>query len=298
MSGYTEACGTSSADSSNVATGGINNKGLVGYWKRAFWVADDFLFASTTALKDQSTLDAAVVAGNAIYLGEGKFEDQSTEKTFFEDADLEIKIEQTAKIQAVRFTLAVCACTASNLEKMEAKTGRVIMQTSTGYIIGRNVGDGTIQGRPVSSISVDNSIPVSETPVSYTYIDITFADAKGDLQNPYEAPVTWLFSAVEQVYDAEGTVSNVSSNGSTLIGTVAMTQGCSTAALTGWLTAQAKAVDVDGNVLTIASFVETSGSYALGITTALTLAYVSIDGIKQIDGGLYYISEQIRISTT
>ena len=294
MSKYVESCSTSTTDSTVVATGGIGTKQNIGYFKSLFWTSSD-VSKTVLELKDQATLDALVASGDAIFLGDGKFEDTSTEQSFFEDAELEIKIEQTAKIKSVKFTLAACACTSAELEKMENKTGRMFIQTSTGLLVGR-YDDGAGKGWEVSSISVDSTIPVSDTPVEYTTLDITFADHKGDRKNPLRISIDYLFSEVDQVFSAEGTASAVSSNGSVLSGTLDVYKDCTSEKLAGILQAGVKAVDINGNALSIATWTDSSGSYAFGITTALTKAYLSTDGIIQV-GGINYNMNSVTVTT-
>lgn len=288
MGKLVESCSTSSTENSFVANGGIDKVQNIGYFKSLLWTSDA-VAKTALELKDQATLDALVATGDAIFLGDGKFEDTSTEATFFEDAELGIKVEQTSKIKSVKFTLAACACTSAELEKMESKTGRMFIQTSTGLLVGR-YDEGKGKGFAVSSISVDSTIPVSDTPVEYTTLDITFSDHKGDRKNPLRIAIDYLFSEIDQVFAAEGESASTASNGTALSTDITVYKDCTTEKLSGLVLADFKAVDVDGNVLTIASAVETAGVYAISITTALTKAYVSTDGIKTVSSVLYYMN--------
>lgn len=296
MGKYVESCGTTSTDSSVVANGGITSVQNIGYFKSLLWTSSS-VAKTATELKDIATLNALVLAGDAIFLGDGKFEDTSTEAAFFEDAELGIKIEQTAKIKSFKFTLSVCGCTSAELEKMENKQGRLFIQTSTGLIIGRESSGNGI-GWAVSSIAVDSSIPVSDTPVEYTTLDVTFSDHKGDRKNPFRIAVDYLLSEVDQVYSADGTSSAVSTSGSALDATLTVKKDCTTDALSGLVVADLKAVDVNGNVLVIATLVESgsTGVYAISITTALTVAYVTTDGIQAVSGVNYYM-DSVTITT-
>ncbi len=285
MGKYVETCGSSSSTSSVIANGGIKEKQNIGYFKSLFYVEDEE--GKTPAeLKDLATLNSYVAAGKGIFLGDGKFEDTSTEATFFEDAELEIKIEQTAKIKSLKFTLNTCACTSAELEKLENKSGRLFIQTSTGLLVGR-YNDGKGLGWKVSSISVDSTIPVSDTPVEYTTLDITFDDHKGDRKNPFRIEVDYLFSDVDEVYSAEGSASAVSTTGSALSATLNVTKECTNEKLTGLAVGNLKATDVDGNVLVIASYNDSNG--AIEITTDKSKAYVSTDGIVSVNNLLYYM---------
>lgn len=296
MGKYVESCGTSSTDTSVIANGGINSVQDIGYFESLLWVSSS-VSKTATEFKDIDTLNALVLSGDAVYLGKGKFEDTSTEASFFEDAQLGIKVVQTPKIKSFKFTLAACACTSAELEKLESKTGSLVIQTSNGTFIGReNSGSG--KGMAVSSITVDSTMPVSDTPVEYTTIDITFSDHKGDRKNPFRIAVDYLFSEIDQVYSAEGTSSAVSNAGSSLQATLTVKKDCTTEALSGLVVADLKAVDVDGNVLTIATLTESgsTGVYAIAITTALTLAYVTTDGIQAVSGVNYYM-DSVTITT-
>ena len=283
MGKYVESCGTSTTDSGFIANGGIGTKQNIGYFSGLFYVEDE-VGKTPTELKDVDTLNAYVAAGQGIYLGKGKFEDTSTEAAFFEDAELEIKIEQTAKIKSLRFTLNTCACTSAELEKLENKTGRLFIQTSTGLLVGR-YNDGKGLGWKVSSISVDSTIPVSETPVEYTTLDITFDDHKGDRKNPFRIAVDYLFSDVDEVYSAEGSVSSVSTDNTTLSATLSIKKDCTDEDLTGVAIGDLQAETAEGVAVTIASY--DNGTGAIAFTTAETTVYVSSNGIINVGGTLY-----------
>ena len=283
MGKLVESCGISTSESNVVANGGIEKTQNIGYFESLLWVADS-VAKTAVELKDIDTINALVPTGEAIYLGKGKFEDTSTEASFFEDTQLGIKIEQTAKIKSLKFTLSTCACTSAELEKMENKTGRLFIQTSTGLLVGR-YDDGKGKGWAVSSISVDSTIPVSDTPVEYTTLDITFSDHKGDRKNPFRISLDYLFADIDKVFSADGVASAVSSSGTALSATLDIFKDCTTEKLTGVVLGDLKAVDANGNTLVIASYNNSTG--AIEITTALTTAYVSTDGIVTIGGTNY-----------
>ena len=289
MGAYVETCGTTAAGDSFVATGGIEKIPNTGYLNALLWVSDTFS-GTILELKDKETYDTAVATNDVIFLGNGKFEDTSVEATFFEDTDLSIRVEQTPKIKSLLFTLATCACTSAQLEKMENKTGRLLMQTSTSAVWGR-YDNGIGKGMAISSISVDSTLPVSATPVEYTTLAITFSDYKGDRKNPLRIAAPFLFSEIDQVFAADGISGTTSSDGTTLTSEITINKDCTSEKLTGLVLANFKAVDVDGNVLTIASVTEagTTGVYTVNITTALTKAFVSTDGIITNASILYYM---------
>ena len=288
MGAFVETCSTTSAADSFVANGGIEKVPNSGYLNALVWVSDDFS-GTPTELKDIETFNTGVPTNDVIFLGNGKFEDTSVEATFFEDAELSIRVEQTPKIKSVRFTLATCACTSAQLEKMESKSGRLFMQTSTSALWGRYE-DGVGKGFPVSSISVDSTLPVSGTPVEYTTLDITFSDHKGDRRNPLRLSLDFLFSEIDQVFAADGTAANTSTSGTVLTSEITINKDCGPEKLTGLLIGDFKAVDINGNVLSIASVTESAGVYTIGITTTLTKAFVSTNGIIANTSLLYYMN--------
>lgn len=291
---YTEACGSESAALAKVATGGINTKATgLGFFKELFYAKEDFSFSSITAMKDQSNWDAGVAAGNLIYLGSGKFEDQSVEQTFFEDTDLSIKIKQTERIEAFRFILAICACSISELTKMEGTTGRLFIRTSNGYVIGRMQEDGSIKGKPFDDFTISTTIPVNATPVRYTNLDFTMSDYKGDLRNALEAKTTFSFADVDQVFALDGVVDTVASNGTNLTFNLTLTQGCSDTVASGLVKANLKVTDVNGNDISTFTVTESgsTGVYAIDVTTALTTVYIESNSIVSVSDVLFVLDQ-------
>lgn len=299
MSGYIETLGDG-VSSGVIATGGINDKELLGAYKRVFYAANSFEFASVLAAKDKDNWDAAVAAGNLIYLGQCKFEDNSAEAQFFEDQALDINEETTAATKVLRAIQNVNSCVHAELKKLDGRSGKIYIQTAKGFVVGRFADDGAALGRGASFSVSNRSLPTTETPVEYTIVDITFTDNDGDENNPCVFKIDWLFSEVDQVYPLTATVGNESSNGTTLTGEVTLKKTGTSSPLTGAVAADFKAVDEDGNALTIASVTEdgTTGVYTVNITTALTTAYVSFDGIRDIAsaGTLYYMN-QVTLKT-
>lgn len=300
MSKYTEACGESAVTLGVIAPGDVSKKGLIGAYQEAFWAADGFEFASVAAFKDQANWDAAVAAGNLVYLGKGKYSDQSAEAQNFTDQALDIDIETVAATKVVRSEGVYCACTHAEIKKMNGRGGRIFFRTTNGYGVARREDDGAIKGRAISSMKVANrSVPTTDTPVEYTPIDFVFSDNEGDEKNPFEAKLDFLFSEVDKVYSAVPIVSGESSNGSTLTATLAIKKDCGDEHLGGVVVGNLEAYDEDGNTLTIASLPENASDYTINITTALTLAYVRFTGIIDVAGaGVLYYMDQVRISTT
>lgn len=290
MGKYIESIGGASDVNNIVATGGIDKKGLTGAYRGLIWTTSAFSMASNTVAKLKETYDTGVASGNVIPLGKGKFSDQSTDATFFEDAPLNIRIKQTEKIVSLQFDIAVNACTRAELEKMEGKTGRVFLVTDKSFILGRKNDDGTVQGKALSSIDVDDIQPTDDAPVKYTTVTMTFADAKTDVKNPFEAVIDWDVDDIDQVFAVGAEVGSESTNGSTLTAEITLIDALGNTAITGAVLGDFKAEDEDGNTLTIASVTAASNVYTVNITTALTNAYVSFNGIRSVGGVLYYLS--------
>lgn len=288
--GKTVSCGNDSAASKTyIANAGINTKSLHGYWEKMVWVDGD-VRKSVAELQDKATFDALVATGDAIYIGKGKFADTSTEAAFFEDNDLEIKVEQTPRVLSVDVTSQMCPCTSAELEKLENKTGRIFIQTSTGQLQGVDY-NGQGAGLEVGSMSVNSTIPVQETPVEYTVISITFANYKYWRANPFRIDLDYGFDEIDQVESAEGVAAGATQSGGTLTDVITITKGCSTEKVNGLVIADFKATDKDGNDLVVASVSETDGVYTIGVTTALTTAYLATDGIKEKNNILYYMNK-------
>lgn len=279
------------ANDSIVATGGLDKQGLTGAYRGLVWTKEGFSFPSITAAKDIDTWNTAIAAGNIIPIGDGEFTDQSTDATFYERAALNIRIKQTNKIKALQFEYAVNACTRAELEKMEGKSGRVFTISENSILEGVYNDDGTVQGKPLSSIDVDDVEPTEDAPVKTTTVTMTFSDPKGDIRNPFQSSIDFGVQDLDQVFSVAPTVANEASNGSALSADITLVDALGNTALTGAVLADFYAEDEDGNELTIASVTETgsTGVYAISITTALTKAYVSFDGIRSIGGVLTYL---------
>lgn len=291
MSKYTEVSGAG-ANTNIVATGGINNRGIVGAYERVFFAEESQKFPSIVASKIQDNWDSEAIAGLLTYLGKCKFEDNSEEAQFFTDAALDINEETTSATKVVRCILQVNACVHAELLKMDGKSGRVFFQTTNGFLIGRYEDDGDVVGR-LATISVgQRSVPTTDQPVEYTTIDVTFTDNAGDELNPLEVKLDWLFSEVEQVYPLSATVGNESTDGSTLTFELDIDKAGSNSPLTGVLVADLSATDQDGNILVIASSAEAgnTGVYTVSVTTPETDILVSFNGRRTISGSTYYLS--------
>lgn len=279
------------ANDSIVATGGLDKQGLTGAYRGLVWTKESFSFASRTAAKDIDTWNTAIAAGNIIPIGNGEFTDQSTDATFYERAALNIRIKQTNKIKALQFEYAVNACTRAELEKMEGKSGRVFTISENSILEGIINDDGTVQGKPLSSIDVDDVEPTEDAPVKTATVNMTFSNPKGDIRNPYQETIDFDVEDLDQVFAVAPTVGSESSNGSTLTSEFTLIDALGNTVLTGAVVGDFYAEDEDGNALTIATVTEagSTGVYTVDITTALTKAYVSFDGIRSIGSVLYYL---------
>ena len=287
------------ANDSIVASGGLDKQGLTGAYRGLAWTKEGFSFASKTAAKDIDTWNTAIAAGNIIPIGNGEFTDQSTDATFYERAALNIRIKQTNKIKALQFEYAVNACTRAELEKMEGKSGRVFTISENGILEGIINDDGTVQGKPLSSIDVDDVEPTEDAPVKTTTVTMTFSNPKGDVRNPFQSTIDFDVEDLDQVFSVAPTVANESTNGSTLTAEFTLVDALGNTVLTGAVAADFYAEDEDGNELTVASAPETgsTGVYTVNVTTALTKAYISFDGIRSIGSVLYYL-EQTLVTTS
>lgn len=284
---------TEGLNDSIVASGGIDKKGLHGAYRGLIWTKESFSFPGNVTAKDIDQHNSAVQAGSLVPLGKGKFTDNSTDATFFEDAPLGIRIKQTDKIFALQFAIAVNACTEAEIQKMEGKTGRVFLVTDKSILIGRKNDDGTVQGMELSSIDIDRQEPTDDTPVAYALITMTFKNRVSDLKNPFQGLIDWDVDDIDQVFAVAPTVSNESSNGSVLSVDIALVDALANTEITGAAQADFKAEDVDGNALSIASVSVSGNVVTVNITTALTTAYVSFDGIRSINSILYYLSKTL-----
>lgn len=292
MSKYTEVSG-GGANTNIVATGGINDKGIVGSYERIFFSESAFSFPSIPAAKIQSNWDSAAVAGDLVYLGKCRFEDQSEEAQFFTDAPLDINEETSPATKVIRAILQVNACVHAELLKMSGKSGRIFIQTTNSFLIGRYEDDGDVVGRPATIKVTQRTVPTNDQPVEYTQIDITFTDNDGDELNPMEAKIDWLFSEVEQVFPLTGVISNESSNGSELTFDLEIDRAGSNDGLTGVGVGDLAVTDEDGNALSIVSITPASAPnnniYTVVVTTALTSAIVGFNGRRTISGVTYYL---------
>jgi hypothetical protein len=296
MRGYTEACGSVDNNTSLIATRGINNKGQKGAWKGVFKANNNFKFDSIASMKLKDTWDSAVAAGNLTYIGIGKFDDQSAEATFFEDTALNFKVKQTDATKVLGFQLLVCDCTNAELLKLDGQSSGLFFQTASQYGIGRLNDDGKVSGL-AADITVNlRSLATDDTPAEYSRLVFSFTDPKADEMNPCSAKLDFLFSEVDQVGRIGYKVSGVSNGGSALAFTLDIYEDCSTTKVAGFAAGDFKAVDKDGNTLAIASLSDSSGTYTGSITTALTLAYIKLDGIKTVNS-LLWISDSIKVST-
>lgn len=300
MSGYIETLGEGTS-LGVVATGGINQRELLGAYKRVFFAAAGFEFPSVNAAKDKANWDAAVAAGNLVYLGQCKFEDQSAEAQFFEDQPLDIREQTAAATKVLRAIQNVNACVHAEIKKLDGRSGRIFIQTAKGYNVGRLADDGAVIGREANFTVANRSVSTTETPVEYTITDMNFTDNEGDEKNPCVYKSDFLFSEVDQVYPLTATVSNESSNGSALSAVISLRRTGTNDPLNDVVVADFKAVDDDGNELVIASAVEDgdTGDYTVTVTTALTSIYVGFDGIRDVDSaGTLYHMNNVSIKTS
>ena len=297
--GYTESISAASANQV-IATGGIDEQGLIGAYSEAFYFPDSFEFSSVAFAKDIDNWSDAVQNSGAIYLGRCKFENNSEEAQFFTDAPLNINEETSAATKVLRAIQQTNSITHAELKKLDGRSGSVAFLTSKGFVVARFQDDGAPKGRPASFSVASREVPTTEQPTRYTIIDINLTDNDGDENNPCEFKVDWLFKEVEQVNPVGVTVQNESSNGSTLTAELTLTKAGTVSPLTGAVAADFSAIDEDGQALTIDSVSESgaTGVYTINLTTALTTAIVSFNGIRDVaNAGTLYYMNQVTIKT-
>lgn len=300
MAKYVESCGATDAQNTSVvATGGLDKAVAIGSITSLFFASTDQKFDSILASKDVANWNTDVAAKKLIYLGDGRVEDTSTEVAFAEDAQLRLKAVSTPAIKSFNYIIGVCGCNVAELIKLKGRTGRLHMQTDKKILLATYTDAKDVEGFACTIDDVVTSLPTADAPWELTTISITLNDYAAEIARPARPVLEFNFKDVDQVYSAEGVASAISNAGSALNATLTITKDCTTDPLTGLLLADMKAVDVDGNVLTIATFTEsgTTGVYSISITTALTLAYVTTADIVDVSDVLYYM-ESVTVSTT
>ncbi len=299
MAKYVESCSTTDAQNSSVVvTGGLDKAVAIGSITSLFYGESTQKFTSITAAKDKANWDADVKAKKLIYLGDGKVEDTSTEAAFAEDAKLRLKAVSTPAIKSFNYILGICACNTAELEKMKGRTGTLYMITDKKILMATLTDAKEVQGFEASIDNIVTSLPTEDAPWELTTLSITLSSYASEISNPARPVLEFEFKDVDQIYGAEGTASSVSTSGTALSATLTVKKDCTTEVLSGLLLADFKAVDEDGNVLTIASATETgtTGVYAIEITTALTLAYLTTSDVIEKSGVLWYM-ESVTITT-
>ncbi len=294
--GKTVSCGDSSAaESGYIANSGVSTQDLKGYWDKLFWV-NKSVAKTVIELEDPDTLNAVVAAGEGFFVGTGSMTDTSTESTFFEDAQLGIKVEQTPKILSVDFQLNMCACTSAEFEKLENKSGAFYLQTSTNQLIAVDE-DGLGKGLEYSSIVVNSTIPTSDTPVEYTVLSITFSNYKKFRANPFRINLDYSFDDIDKVFSAQGSASAVSDDGNDTTFTLSVKKDCTSESLSGLVLADLSATDANGANVAITSVTPSGDNYTLVLPGTGTF-YVSSNAIINKSDILYYMDAvTVKVTT-
>lgn len=296
MSGYTEACNPSSSGSF-IPTLARDGKGQHGPLKELIWTKSDFLVPTTVDAQSQAFWNASIASGDAVYIGEiEEFVANNSAATFYESPNGNIRKEDVAEKRIEQYRLIECACTAAEISKMNGQNGRLWFRSSDGYIVGKCDTDGVQRkGQKTSQFEVGLATrPIVGTPVSYLPIDVTFASPRDDQQNPFDASIDWMFSDLDEVNRADLSATTVATSGTNLTFSLAIGKGCKELALTGAVLANLKVVDVNDNVL-VFTVTPNGDNYDIDVTTALTSAKISLDGIQLI-GGVLYASDEITVS--
>lgn len=287
-----ESCGGVSENTSRVATNGINSVVALGAPAYFFWTPLGVTIPTSEAAKDIDSFNALVEAANGVYLGKHTVESTGAEREVYEDNFFGLKVTTTDATKILQLSSPMCACTSAELEKMNGRSGLIWEITTQGYLLGRVNDDGSVQGFPVANMyKAINSIASTDTPVANTVFEIPYSDPRGDQKYPFQVPVEWNFSEVDQPYSVEAKLSNFVDAGSSLTFDLALTKDCTTSPLTGAVTANFKVTDANGAEITTFTVSESSGVYSFDVTTGESVVYVETDGIVSISGSLYTMDE-------
>lgn len=283
-----ESCGNVSENSQRVATAGINSVVAVGAPEQFFWTPTGVTAPSATLAKDIDTFNTWVAENNGVYLGKHQAESTGTEREIFENNFFGLKVTTREATKTLQLSAPMCACTSAELEKMNGRSGLIWERTTLGYLLGRVNEDGTIQGFPVSNMyKAINSVATADEPVSNTIFEIPYSDPRGDQKNPFQAPIEWEFSEVDQPFSVEAKLSNFVDAASNLTFDLALTKDCSSVALTGAVKNNFKVTNANGTEIDTFTVSETDGVYSFDVTTEESVVYVETSGITTIENSLY-----------
>lgn len=289
-----KSCGTTSQNTQRVATNGINAVVALGAPAEFFWTPFDVEIDSADLAEDKDTFDALVAAANGVYLGKNEVESTGTDREIFENNFFGLKVTTREATKTLQLSAPMCACTSSELEKMNGRAGRIFERTTLGYILGRVTDDGKIQGFPVSNMyKAINTVGTTDNPVSNTVFEIPYSDPRGDQKNPFQAPIPWNFSEIDQPYSVEAVISNFVDAGANITFDAALTKDCSAAVLTGAIKANLKISDANGadiDTFTV-SEIGATGVYSFNVTTDESIVYLETNGITTIANDLYTMDE-------
>lgn len=293
---YVESCGGISENTSRVATNGINAVVSVGAPIYFFWTPRGVTIDNAEAAKDIDSFNALVLAGNGVFLGKHEAESTGAEREVFENTFFGLKVTTKDATKTLMLSAPMCACTSAELEKMNGRSGLIWEMTSAGFLLGRINDDGKVQGFPVSNMyKAINSVATIDSPVSNTVFELPYTDPRGDQKAPFQVPVIWNFSDVDQPFSVEAVVSSFIDSGSNLTFNVALTKDCTTAKLLGAVKANFKVTNANGTEITTFTVSEAAGVYSFDVTTGESVVYLETAGIVVVSNS-FYTMDEIKIS--
>lgn len=277
-----------------------SGKSQSGAEQEIFWSPSDFSFDDKNDATSLTKWNEEVANGNLYYIGViEEFDSNDTEPTYYESANGNLRLK-TANAKRVRqYRLVECACTHAALTSFDAQNGRLFLRTSKGYLKARIESDGKVRGLKTTQFDVGlKTAATSDTP-AFTPIDVTYETPFDDDMDVFEDKIDFEFSQVDQIFNAEFSISNVASNGTNLTFDLTATKDCSNVALSGLLASHMKFTDGNGAVLNTVSMPETgsTGVYSVDITTDETTAFVEVDGVQTVSS-INYVSDQYKATTS
>lgn len=291
---YSTAC--AAEESGRLKGTGRKGNSQAGAVTEIFWATSDQKFASKDAATDIDNWNSEVEAGKLHYIGKiAEMDSNDAEATFYESAigNLRLKTAESKRIRQYR--LVECACTHAALLSFDGQNGRLYLRTDRAFVKATIDRDGIVKGFKTSQFDVGMLVEATPETPAFTPIDVTFENAKNDDINVFEDTIDFTFDEVDQVFNAEFIENTVASNGTNLTFNLVGKKGCSDVPLIGAVTSDFKVTDSNGSQITTFTVSETAGTYAFDVTTAETVVYVDINGVKRIAGTLY-LSDEIKVS--
>ena len=274
------------------------SKSQSGAVKELFWSPESFAFANKADAIDQDVWNTEVGNGNLWYIGVvEEFDSNDTEATYYESPNGDLRLKTAEAKRVKQYRLVECACKHAALLSFDAQNGRLFFRTAKNYLKARMEKDGTVRGFKTNQFDVGILQDATTEAPAFTPIDVTYANPVDDDKDVFEDVLDFTFDQVDQIFNAEMSISNVVA-GASLNFDVLLTKDCSSAALTGAALANFKATDANGAELTITSVTAgaPANSYAFVVDTTDTVCYIELDGVQTIDD-INYVSELEKAST-